>query len=76
MANQGISPRVAMDLIRHTDIELTTGPSTEASLLQRHEAVESRPDIGKGKHLKAGSDVLRLTGTDNALSWGFEAQRD
>ena len=65
-----------MDLIRHTDIELTMGPSTEASLLQRHEAVESRADIGKGKHRKAGSDVLRLTGTHDALGWELEAKRD
>ena len=46
MANAGVSPRIAMELMRHTDIDLTMGPYTDTNLLQKNQAVESLPALG------------------------------
>ena len=61
MANVGVAPRIAMELMRHTDIKLTTGVYTDSSMLLKNEAVEALPVIG-GEQEEA--QVLSATGSD------------
>ncbi len=65
LADSGVAPRTAMDLMRHTDVKLTMGAYVDAAMLSRRDAVESMPEIGKGRHVER-ADVLKMTGTDDS----------
>lgn len=43
LVRAGVSPRVAMEFMRHGDLRLTNKVYTDASLLPLHEAVEKLP---------------------------------
>lgn len=61
MENAKVSPRVTMELMRHSDMRLTQNTYTDATQLETHEAIESLPSIlgndspqlGAGGHLVA-----------------------
>ncbi|MBI4578114.1 MAG: tyrosine-type recombinase/integrase [Planctomycetes bacterium] len=64
MANTGVAPRIAQELMRHKDIRLTMGVYTDPVLLNKAAAVEGLPVIGKGKHLDREARTIKLNGTD------------
>jgi hypothetical protein len=74
LANANVPVRTAMELMRHTDTELTTGPYIDPNLLQKHEAVEALPAIGADR---AEDEALPLqaTGTHDAEPARQKAQR-
>ncbi|MCH7556589.1 MAG: site-specific integrase, partial [Planctomycetes bacterium] len=45
LARAGVHPRDAMELMRHSDIKLTFGTYTDASLLDTHGALEALPKL-------------------------------
>ena len=73
LAKSGVNVRTAMELMRHTDIRLTTKVYTDPTLLNTASAVQSLPRLGKGK------DAIKqkATGTDGKvfLSSGLSSQR-
>jgi len=62
LATSGVTPRVAMELMRHTDIRLTTNLYTDPTLLNVAGAVEGLPSLNKAPD----KESLRATGTDDA----------
>jgi hypothetical protein len=62
LARSGATPRVAMELMRHTDIRLTTNLYTDPKLLNVTGAVEDLPSLGT----EPQKESLKATGTDDA----------
>jgi integrase len=62
LAKSGVAPRVAMELMRHTDIRLTTNLYTDPTLLNVAGAIEGMPTLKD----KREEEALKATGTDNA----------
>jgi len=60
LAKNGVAPRTAMELMRHTDLRLTMNVYTDPSILNTSGAVEDLPDLTRPTEVKAA----RLTGTD------------
>ena len=60
LAKNGVAPRTAMELMRHTDLRLTMNVYTDPRLLDTAGAVEDLPDLTRPTEVKAA----RLTGTD------------
>ena len=59
LASSGVHPKVAQDLARHSDINLTLSRYSHTVLEQRSEAVRRLPEF------PAGSESERATGTEN-----------
>src|SRR5262249_36571122 len=64
LERSGVSPKMAQELARHSDIRLTMGVYTHAELYDLAGAVEGLPSLLSGPHREA--DALRATGTDPA----------
>jgi len=62
LAKNGVAPRTAMELMRHTDLRLTMNVYTDPSILDTGSAVEGLPDLTRAPQATA---ALR-TGTDDA----------
>jgi integrase len=65
LARQKIAPRVAMEIMRHSDIRLTMNHYTDASQLPVYEAIESLPSFGLSV---AHGDTQRDTQTTDFCS--------
>ncbi len=64
LAKAGVAPRVAMEIMRHTDMRLTMNLYTDPSILNTSAAVDSMPRLdGKPEHAQAKAAALK-TGTD------------
>lgn len=53
LANSGVHPKVAQDLARHSDVNLTLSRYSHTVLEQRSEAVERLPDFDEGEESQA-----------------------
>ena len=62
LAKTGVVPRVAMELMRHTDIRLTTNLYTDPTLLNVAGAIEGMPTLKDTRE----PESLKATGTDDA----------
>jgi integrase len=62
LAKSGVTPRVAMELMRHTDIRLTTNLYTDHTLLNVAGAVEGLPSIVTAPQ----KESLKAMGTNDA----------
>ncbi len=62
LAKNGVAPRTAMELIRHTNLRLTMNVYTDPSILDTAGAVEDLPDLTQPSEAAAAL----LTGTDGA----------
>jgi integrase len=60
LARAGVAPRVAMDVMRHSDMRLTAKTYTDAGLLPIADAVDRLPRYQRGESLS----VVMATGTD------------
>ncbi|MFB3891140.1 MAG: tyrosine-type recombinase/integrase [Phycisphaerae bacterium] len=66
MARSGVSPRTAMEVMRHTDIRLTLQTYTDPQALAVADAVESLPDLTKpAPEADAQAQKAVRTGTDD-----------
>ncbi len=63
LAKAGIAPRVAMEIMRHTDMRLTMNLYTDPSILNTARAVEQLADLDRQP--EAGGAELLSTGTDD-----------
>lgn len=59
LARAGVSPKVAMELMRHSDVNLTLKRYSHTFLPDRADAIEKLPDLSTGPE----SDAMRATGT-------------
>ena len=73
LAAAGVAPRVAMELMRHTDIRLTMGVYTDPRILDTAGAVARLPEFSKDRQGQASATVALKTGTFGtiALNRGF-----
>lgn len=55
LARAGVAPRVAMELMRHSDMRLTNKTYTDATLLPMVEAVEKLPVFSGGANTQRGT---------------------
>ena len=62
LAKNGVAPRTAMELMRHTDLRLTMNVYTDPTILNTAGAVEDLPDLTTPSEAAAAL----LTGTDGA----------
>jgi len=60
LAQAGVNIRTAMEMMRHTDIRLTTQVYTDPKLLNTTSAARSLPRLGKTQKAK----IQKATGTD------------
>lgn len=70
LARAGVAPRVAQQVMRHSDLRLTMQVYTDPQLLDLAGAVEQLPDIPLGglpDFPEAAAVALRATGTDSNL---------
>jgi integrase len=70
LSRSGVAPRVAMELMRHSDMRLTARTYTDASLLPMSDALEKLP------RFNAVEEVLSATRTDGNGSAKIDAQID
>ncbi len=63
LAAVGVHPKVAQDLMRHSDINLTMSRYTHTLKGQQAAAIESLPDFGRDD-----PNIQKATGTDGQLS--------
>jgi hypothetical protein len=63
LAKAGVAPRVAMEIMRHTDMRLTMNLYTDPSILNTARAVEQLADLDRQP--EAGGVELLSTGTDD-----------
>jgi len=68
LAKSGAAPRVAMEIMRHTDMRLTMGLYTDPAILNTARAVDDLPSIDGDDDIQ-GQHALR-TGTDDLPSGG------
>lgn len=61
LARAGVPPRVAMEVMRHSDMRLTMKTYTDSSQLPTAEAIDRLPRFDQGEPL-----TLRATGTEDA----------
>ena len=64
LSKAGVSPRVAMELARHSDISLTMGTYTDTSLLATADAVNSLPSWNTQRQI----EQVIATGTNDATT--------
>lgn len=64
LSKSGVNPRMAMSLMRHTDIALTMRVYTDPRLFDLAGAVESLPALSRGP---AEAQAAQATGTDGAI---------
>ena len=64
MALNGVSPRVAMELMRHSDLKLTMQTYTDAGMLPTAEAIRSLPSLihGSGANTPQNTPVSDAKG--------------
>jgi hypothetical protein len=67
LAKAGIAPRVAMSLMRHTDLRLTMNTYTDPRIFDLSGAVEKLPAIAVVK----ADATMKATGTDTAIGRTF-----
>ena len=63
LAKAGVAPRIAMEIMRHTDMRLTMNLYTDPRLLDTARAIERMPDLDEQP--AAERVVARRTGTDD-----------
>src|SRR3954467_3423684 len=61
LASSGVAPRVAMELMRHSDMRLTAKTYTDSSLLPMADAVEKLPRYDNPKMISAPSTQRSVT---------------
>jgi len=61
LAKGGVHPKVAQDLARHSDINLTLGTYTHTILKDRSEALNTLPDLS----IPSSAQEAKATGTDD-----------
>ncbi len=61
LARAGTSPRIAMEIMRHSDIKLTTKTYTDAGLLPVSDAITSLPSLGAKRDLGEESGLKTRT---------------
>ena len=59
LANAGVHPRIAQELMRHEDIDITMNVYTDAGLFDLSAAVEALPPLHHPLHRTGGSEVQR-----------------
>ena len=57
LSKSGVVPRMAQELMRHSDIRLTMNVYTHLKLIDTAGAVESLPSIGSAQHNRAPCTV-------------------
>ena len=65
LAKAGVAPRVAMELMRHTDMRLTMNIYTDPTILNTSRAVSELPDLVDNDRSNNSATVARKTGTDD-----------
>jgi integrase len=75
LAQAGVAPRIAQELMRHQDIDITMNVYTDTALLDLSAAVESLPMLHQMLH-QTGATGLQLTSTDVNEPGGEEESRD
>ena len=68
LANAGVHPRVAMELMRHSDMRLTTKVYTDAGKLPTAEAIDSLPSLISTSEIYAQPDAQNLVPGSQNLS--------
>jgi Phage integrase family len=61
LAKAGVAPRVAQELIRHEDIDLTMNVYTDPALFDLSVAVKALPALHQMLHRTGGSGVQRMS---------------
>jgi integrase len=64
LAKSGAAPRVAMELMRHTDIRLTMGVYTDPRILDTAQAVNNLPCLDDAPQVNKNRGIALRTGTD------------
>ncbi len=82
LAKAGVAPRVAMELMRHTDVRLTMGIYTDPRILDTSRAVNELPSLlderpganGKIAPLRTGTNDMPVQGPNQVIAQnrGFE----
>ena len=71
LANAGVPPRIAQELMRHEDIDLTMNVYTDPALFDLSAAVESLPALHHPLHRTGGSEVQRMSTDVNQCKMGI-----
>ena len=82
LAKAGVAPRVAMELMRHTDMRLTMGIYTDPRILDTSRAVDTlpslsdRPEDGRQRTatLKTGTDDMPVSGPDESIALNRDSE--
>jgi len=64
LSQAGVAPRLAQELLRHSDIRLTMNTYTHLQLVDTSGAVEALPNIHDSR---SGDEAAKRTGTDDRL---------
>ncbi len=83
LAKAGVAPRVAMELMRHTDMRLTMGIYTDPRILDTSKAVDTLPSLsGRPEDsreqtvaLKTGTDDCPVSSADESIALNRDSQR-
>jgi integrase len=67
LANAGVPPRIAQELMRHQHIDLTMGVYTDPALFDLSAAVEALPALHHPLHRTGGSEVQRVSPDVNQM---------
>jgi integrase len=70
LSRSGVAPRVAMELMRHSDMRLTAKTYTDAALLPIADALDKLP------RYQVVQEELQATGTDGRVALKIDAQID
>ncbi len=82
LAKAGVAPRVALELMRHTDMRLTMGIYTDPRILDTSRAVDTlpslsdRPEGGRQRTAarKTGTDDMPVSGPDESIALNRDSE--
>ena len=70
----GVAPRIAQEIMRHSDIRLTIATYTDAKLLNVSVALDSLPKLTPDRATDGRREAMRATGTNGKTDSRFASE--